>query len=134
MVTSEKDNEIPGFRNYDKFLEGYSVFSDYFTDGLRYVRGKESKYHEENESLDETKKKLIPIATALIKGAVALQFVGDQDFYHNGDEIEIFIKFKKDYKDMPKDEVTFSLMKDVILLLEKEQHQFERIATSYKGK
>lgn len=132
MIKKGKD-EIPGFRNYDKFLEGYHVFSDYFTDGMRYVAGKESKYHEEDESFDETEKKLIPIATALIKGAVALQFVGDQDFYYKEEDMEILIKFRKEYKEMTKEEIAWNLMKDVILILELEEHQLERIATSYEG-
>lgn len=132
MIKKDKD-EIPGFRNYDKFLEGYHVFSDYFTDGMRYVAGKESKYHEEDESFDETEKKLIPIAKALIKGAVALQFVGDQDFYYKEKDMEILIKFRKDYKELTKEEIAWNLMKDVILILEQEEHQLERIATSYDG-
>ncbi len=65
---------------------------------------------------------------------MALQFVGEQDFYYNNEDMEILIKFKKDYKNMPKEEITFSLMKDVILLLEKEEQQLVRIATSYDKK
>jgi len=130
MTTNEKDNEIPGFRNYDKFLEGYSVFSDYFTDRMKDIVG---GTHNENELPDETKEKFLPIVKALIKGAVALQFVGDQDFYYNNDDMEILIKFKKDYKEMTKEEITFNLMKDVILILEQEGNQFERIVATYGG-
>jgi len=130
MTTNEKDNEIPGFRNYDKFLEGYSVFSDYFTDRMKDIVGGK---HNENELPDETKEKFLPIVKALIKGAVALQFVGDKDLYHNGEDMEILIKFKKEYKSLTLDKIEFDLMKDVILALEQEKHQFERIATSCKG-
>lgn len=75
------------------------------------------------------------VAFSLIKGAVALQFVGNQDFYHKSedDDLEILIRSKKDYKEIKKEEIAWNLMKDVILVLEQEKHQFERIATSYEG-
>ena len=129
MIKKGKD-EIPGFRNYDKFLEGYSVFSDYFTDRMKDIVGGN---HNKNELPDETKEKFLPIAKALIKGAVALQFVGDQDFYYKEKDMEILIKFRKDYKELTKEEIAWNLMKDVILILEQEEQQLERIATSYDG-
>ncbi len=73
------------------------------------------------------------VAHALVKGAVALQFIGDRDFYCNNSDMEVMIKFKKDYQEMSKDEITFNLMKDVILLLEREEHQLKRIAATYDG-
>ncbi|KAF5035300.1 hypothetical protein DSECCO2_587100 [anaerobic digester metagenome] len=135
MSKKNKNNdETSGFRNYDKFLEGYHIFSDYFTDGFSHKRENKSEYHNEDGLTDETKAELIPIATALVKGAVALQFIGDRDFYFNNDDMEVMIKFKKDYNNMTKEEITFNLMKDVILLLEKEEQQLIRIANAYDQK
>lgn len=134
MSNSNIDNEIPGFKNYDKFLEGYSVFSDYFTDELKHIISKDDKYHGKKESISEYKKEHLSVVKALIKGAVALQFIGDRDFYCNNADLEVMIKFKTDYKNISKEEITFSLMKDVILLLEKEEQQLIRIANAYDQK
>ena len=133
MSNNKKTDETLGFRNYDKFLEGYHIFSDYFTDGFSHKRENKSEYPKGNDLTDETKEELIPIATALVKGAVALQFIGDRDFYCNNCDMEVMIKFKKDYQEMSKEEIVFNLMKDVILALEREGDQFERIAATYEG-
>lgn len=135
MTKTTKD-ETPGFRNYDEWDKGFSKYREYISDSYKYIRlGEEgSKYHSDNETLEETRKQFTPFLAALVAGAVKLQFVGDQDFYHNGEDIEILIRFKKDYTEIKKDEIAFNLMKDVILILEQQGHQFERIATSYAGK
>ena len=129
MSSNENNNETPGFRNYDKWDRGFSKYREYVSDSYKYIRlGEEgSKYHSDNETPEETRKNITPF----IAGAVAIQYVGEKDLYYNSDDIEILIKFKKDYKNMSKEEITWNLMKDVILLLEKEEQQLERIATSY---
>ncbi|KAF5047706.1 hypothetical protein DSECCO2_457700 [anaerobic digester metagenome] len=126
-------NEIPGFRNYDKWMEGYDVLHNWLQDSLERIQN--NKPH--NMSKEERNEIINNVAFSLVKGAVALQFVGDQDFYlqsEDEDDIEILIKFKKSYNSMKKDEIVFNLMKDIILALEREKHQFERIAATYDNK
>jgi len=122
---SKDNDEIQLYMNYDEWIEGYQPFLKWIINELRCIRTNEPTTTEEEWS--ELSPKLF---NSLLKGAASLQYVGDQDFYYNGEDMEILIKYRKDYKDMPKEEITWSLMKDVILLLENEEHQLEKIATS----
>jgi len=128
---SKNENKTPGFRNYDKWMEGYDVLHNWLQDSLERIQNN----NPHNMSKEERNEIINNVAFSLIKGAVALQFVGNQDFYHKSedDDLEILIRFKKDYKEIKKDKIAFNLMKDVILVLEQDKHQFERIATSYEG-
>ena len=133
MSNNKNNNETPGFRNYDKWDKGFSKYREYVSDSYKYIRlGEEgSKYHSDNETPEETRKNITPFLAALVAGAVAIQYVGEKDFYYNDLDMEILIKFKKDYQNMQKEEITFNLTKDVILLLEKEEQQLIRIANAY---
>ncbi|MCE5213410.1 MAG: hypothetical protein LLF83_01645 [Methanobacterium sp.] len=135
MTKTNKD-KIPGFRNYNKWDKGFRKYREYVSDSYKYIRlGEEgSKYHFDNETPEETRENIAPFLAALIAGAVAIQYVEEKDFYYNNEDMEIIIKFKKTYSGMKKDEITFSLMKDVILLLEKEEQQLIRIANAYDQK
>ena len=125
---SKKENETPGFRNYDKWMEGYQPFLKWLINELKWIRtNNPTTTDEEWSKLSHT------LLNSILKGATELQYVGDQDFYHNDEDLEILIKFKKEYKSSTRDNVEFDLMKDVILLLEQEGHQFERIAATYEG-
>lgn len=130
-MTKTIKHETPGFRNYDKWMEGYDVLHNWLQDSLERIQN--NKPH--NMSKKERNEIINNVAFSLVKGAVALQFVGDQDFYHQSEDedMEILIRFKKNYTPMKKDEITFNLMKDIILALERERHQFERIAATYDG-
>ena len=132
MTKTNKD-KIPGFRNYDKWDKGFSKYREYVSDSYKYIRlGEEgSKYHFDNETPEETRKNIAPFLAGLIAGAVAIQYVEERDFYVDNQDMEILIHFKKDYKNMPKEQITWGLMKDVILLLEKEEQQLIRIASTY---
>ena len=123
---SKNENKTPGFRNYDKWMGGYQPFLKWLINELKCIRtNKPTTTEEEWSKLSHT------LLNSILKGAIALQYVGDQDFYHNDEDIEILIRFKKDYTEMTKDEIVFNLMKDVILVLEQEEHQLLRIANSY---
>lgn len=125
---TKNENKTPGFRNYDKWMEGYDVLHNWLQDSLERIQN--NKPH--NMSKKERNEIINNVAFSLVKGAVTLQFLGDQDFYYRGEKMELMIKFKRNYE-MNKEEIAFNLMKDVILILEQERHQFERIATSYDG-
>jgi len=133
MSSNENNNKTPGFRNYDKWHKGFSKYREYVSDSYKYIRlGEEgSKYHFDNETPEETRKNIAPFLAALIAGAVAIQYVGEKDFYYNNQDMEILIRYKKEYNGLKKEKITFSLMKDVILLLEKEEQQLIRIANAY---
>jgi hypothetical protein len=125
------ENETPGFRNYDKWMESYDVLHNWLQDSLERIQNNQPH----NMSKEERNEIINNVAFSLIKGAVALQFVGDQDFYLQSEDkdLEILIRFKKNYTPMKKDALAFNLMKDIILVLEQEKHQFERIAATYNG-
>lgn len=123
------ENEIPGFRNYDKWMEGYDVLHNWLQDGLERIRNNKSQHMSKKERNENIKN----VAFSLVSGAIDLQFIGKRDFHIDNQDMEILIRCKKEYPGMKKEEVTFSLMKDVLLVLEQEKHQFERIATSYEG-
>lgn len=124
----KNENKTPGFKNYDKWKEGYQPFLKWLINELKCIRtNKPTTTEEEWSKLSHT------LLNSILKGAIALQYVGDKDLYHNGEDMEILIKFKKEYKSLTLDKIEFDLMKDVILALEQEKHQFERIATSCKG-
>lgn len=129
MTNSEAENETPGFRNYDKWIEGYHPLLKWIINELKCIRTNEPTTTKEEWSEVSSK-----LTNSLLKGAAALQYVHQDDFYHNDEDIEILIRFKNYKNDMKKQEITWDLMKDVILILEQERHQFERIATSYEGK
>lgn len=124
---NKHENETPGFRNYDKWMEGYDVLHNWLQDSLERIQNN----NPHNMSKEERNEIINNVAFSLVKGAVALQFVGNQDFYHKSEDedLEILIRFKKDYKEMTKED----LLKDVILILEQEGNQFERIAAAYEG-
>ena len=125
------EDKIPGFRNYDKWEEGFDKYREYLLDGFKYIRlGEEgSKYHSDNETIEEAREKMTPFLAALVKGATALQYVGETDLYHNDQNIEIIIKFKN----TSVDKQAKTLLKDVILLLEQEEKQLKRIATAIRN-
>jgi len=130
-----KEDKIPGYRNYDKWNEGFDKYREYLLDGFKYIRlGEEhSKYHSDDETIEEAREKMAPFLAALLKGAAALQYVGETDFYYNNQDMEILIKFKKDYKDTSIDKLTSTMFKDLILLLEQEEKQLKRIATAIRN-
>lgn len=125
-------DKIPGYRNYDKWDEGFGKFCEYLLDSLKYIRLGEdsSKYHSDNETIEEAREKMAPFLAALLKGAAALQYVGETDFYYNNQDMEILIRFK----DTSVNKQTGKLLNDIILLLEQEEKQFIRIAKNYNKK
>lgn len=127
MSTSE--NETPGFRNYDKWMEGYDVLHNWLQDSLERIQNNKPN----NMSKEERNEIIKNVAFSLVSGATDLQFIGKRDFHIDNQDMEILIRCKKEYPGMKKEEITFSLMKDVLLVLEQERHQFERIATTYEG-
>ena len=125
MNKKSKDN-TQGFQNYDKWIEGYHPFLKWLINELKCIRtNKPTTTEEEWSELSHT------LLNSTLKGAAALQYVGQRDFYYDDQDIEILIRFKREYKEMSIEEVACHLMKDVILRLEKERHLFERIATKY---
>lgn len=126
-----EESNFPGFRNYEEFLQGYRVFSDFFRDGLKTAGDNNCIANEKSQSDEEMEKELIPIAKALIKGASALQFVGKKDFYFKNENLEVLIRYKKDYSVFKKNDRPYNMIKDIILLLEQENNQTSRISLAY---
>lgn len=127
MTKTTKD-EILGFKNFDKWMKGYDVHYKWLDDGLKRIQNNQPLHDMGSE---ERKKYLHNVAFSLVSGAIDLQFIGKHDFYIDNQDMEVLIRYKKTYSGMKKEEITFSLMKDVILLLEKEESQLRRIANAY---
>lgn len=125
MTKTNKD-EAPGFRNYDKWIEGYHPLLKWILNELKCIRTNKPTTTEEKWS--EISPRLI---NSLLKGASTLQYVGERDFYYKDNKLEILIRYKKDYKDIPIENRPWELLREVINLLELEEEQLIRIAASY---
>lgn len=125
MTKTNKD-ETPGFRNYDKWIEGYHPLLKWIINELKCIRT--NKPTTTAEKWSEISPRLI---NSLLRGASALQYVGERDFYYKDNKLEILIRYKKDYTDIPIENRPWELLQEVINLLELEEEQLIRIATSY---
>ena len=126
-MTSRKNENDLLFVNMKEWKNHYSAFSDYFTGELERIIDGKPKTRNEKATHD----KLFELAIGLIKGACRLQYVGDRGFYHENDELEVLIHFKKDYNLIPLKSRVDSLIDDILILLESEQIRLEEIASYF---
>ena len=55
----------------------------------------------------------------------------NKTFYHKDKDLEIKIKFKKDYSNLTPEDRIFYFIEDVLLSLELEEDQLNQVARSY---
>lgn len=120
---SKAKKQITDLRNYDKWIEGYHPFKNWIINELECIRtGKPTTSEEEWPAIAHK------LYTSLLKGAAALQCVGDREFYYKDNEIEILIRFKTDLENTSIKKRVYKLHQKVINVLEREQPQLEVIA------
>lgn len=121
----DNENNNRRLNNYDKWIEGYHPFKNWIINELECIRtGKPTTSEEEWPEIAHE------LYTSLIKGAAALQCLGDRDFYYHDEDMEILIRFKRDFSDMPIESRPWILRQDVLNLLDKEKQQLFNIAKS----